>query len=138
MKIVPNKDYRNQGIKILIKKKEYSLVRTTAKMAVYIDKNKKERKTKIENVEITQSSKKTEKTEDKEEIEPRYIGGHMPHVPQSCNHHRVFEDNWGIRWIDNLICSRCSKKNKCQRRKEFDKINTYKGLWEDLRNNNKE
>ena len=48
-------------------------------------------------------------------------GGHMPFVPMSCTHNRVFaqkQEDGKVRWIDNGICNtHC--KDKCDRWKQY-------------------
>ena len=132
MKLKSNKDYKDQGIKIQVKGREYPLIRTTTKMAVYDDGSGKERKVKLENTKVVETEQKTNTEQTEQTKKFWYFGGHMPFVPENCDNKNIFTDEHGIRWIDNVICAKCKKK--CQRRKEFKKITTYDGLREDWEN----
>lgn len=132
MTIQPNTDYKDQGKVILVKDKEYPLVRTTAKMAFYLDGDK-EKRISINKVNNSDSGS-TKSTKSKKSGKVSHsnsdktgpvgngnFGGHMPNVPESCTHKRVFEDDKGVRWIDNQICLNFCKVKKCDRFKEYKK-----------------
>ena len=131
-KIEPNTDYRDKGVTIQVKDKEYPLVRTTAKMAFYLDGDKEKRISinKVNNPDSgSKSNSKKSKggkvsnfnSDKKGPVGNGNFGGHMPHVPESCDHKKVFEDDKGVRWIDNQICFNFCKVKKCNRWREYKK-----------------
>lgn len=112
--IEKNKTFRS-GYKVKIKGKIYPLIKTSTKSVHYLNRDKIEKRTSIKNVQ------EVIEPPPKEEQEFYNFGGHMPHVPVSCVHERVFEDGQGIRWIDNQICSNFCKVKKCDRWREYRK-----------------
>lgn len=132
--IKPNTSYEGQGVKVMIEGKEYPLIRTTAKMAFY-DVDGKEKRISLKKVNTQDSdsnskkgkkSRKSNKVSDsnsdrKGPVGNGNFGGHMPNVPESCTHSRVFVDDKGVRWIDNQICNSFCKVKKCDRWREYRK-----------------
>jgi len=107
-----NRNFGN-GYKVVIKGKTYPLIKTSMKSVYYL-KDKKEKRTSIFNVERVIEPPKRDTTGF------HNFGGHVPYVPETCDHPKIFEYE-GIRWIDNQICYNVCKVKKCDRWREYRK-----------------
>ncbi len=132
LRLEPNTDYTGQDklLKIKSKKEPKPLVRTTGKSAFYLDGDKT-RYTSFQNCHIfdpaVDGGGNGNGNGREKKVKPvtqyNLWGGHMPDVPDECEHPRAFVDErTGTRWIDNGICATaCKKASKCSRRIEYKK-----------------
>jgi len=123
MTISPNTEFYGKT-KIKLNDKEFPLVRTTTKMAFYLDGDK-EKRISLSKLNDTKSEEK-HKLLKKKKIEPvkrlGLHGGHMPDAPSDCSHPKKFFDNISeTNWIDINICNMLKCNTKCARYNEYRK-----------------